>query len=209
MLAHPGKKVENTKALEKGTSEEDFEYWDTVRTALEKYRLDSRVTFSGETTDLSAKELNEVLPDLIAKMEAGIKRSIKIYGGMTPTYFIFEPTSFEKTGEVDWSGSPFIQVTGFGPPKHVPLFLEGPTRHMKVIENKEERMSLYEGVKKTDMYDKALKMYTLSGSLKGMSPQVRWARDVRWCERQVSSVTLPLASCELRVASGNFRFARR
>ena len=43
---------------------------------------------------------------------------------------------------------------------------------MKVIEDKEERMTLYEGVKKTDMYDKALSMYTISGSLKGMSPQI-------------------------------------
>ena len=97
VLAHPGKKVEDTKALEKGTSEADFEYWDTVRTALEKYRLDSRVTFSGETTDLTASELSKVLPVLIAKMEAGIARSIKIYGGMTPTYFIFEPTDFTDT----------------------------------------------------------------------------------------------------------------
>ena len=35
VLAHPGKKVEDTKALEKGTSEADFEYWDTVRIGLE------------------------------------------------------------------------------------------------------------------------------------------------------------------------------
>ena len=69
------------------------------------------MTFSGETTDLSADDMSNMLPDLIAKMEAGIKRSVKIYGGMTPTYWIFEPTEFEKTGEVDWSGSPFIQVS--------------------------------------------------------------------------------------------------
>ena len=32
--------------------------------------------------------------------------------------------------------------------------------------------ALYEAVKRTDMYDEALKMYTISGSLKGMSMDI-------------------------------------
>ena len=70
---------------------------------------------------------------------------------MTPTYWIYEPSEYEETGEYDWNGMPFIKVKGFGAPKKVPLFLEGPTRHMKVIDDKESRLSLYEAVKKTDM----------------------------------------------------------
>jgi len=43
----------------------------------------------------------------------------------------------------------------------LPLFLEGPVRHMKVIEDLEERRSVYQKVKNSGMYDAALKMVVL------------------------------------------------
>ena len=48
-------------------------------------------------------------------------------------------TAFDKIeNEVDAAGMPFIKVKGFKP-KPVPLFLEGPVRHMKVMDDKAER----------------------------------------------------------------------
>ena len=40
----------------------------------------------------------------------------------------------------------------------LPLFLEGPVRHMKVIESLEERREVYRKVKSSNLYDAALQM---------------------------------------------------
>ena len=73
---------------------------------------------------------------------------------------------------VDAVGQRFVKPSTFSP-KHVPLFLEGPTRQMKTLDTYEEKKAVYEMVKASPMRDKELGMYAISESLKGMSFEVQ------------------------------------
>ena len=54
----------------------------------------------------------------------------------------------------------------------MPLFLEGPTRHLKIIPDINKRREVYRMTKSSSMYDSALKMFMLSASLAEMGQDV-------------------------------------
>jgi len=149
-----------------------FQYWDEVRSGVEHYRNVTRVTFSGSTVPWqTASELLPLFYQIIAKMEAGSKAAVKLNGGVTPTYWIFNVDEYTMLDGVDAVGQRFVKPSTFSP-KHVPLFLEGPTRQMKTLDTYEEKKAVYEMVKASPMRDKELGMYAISESLKGMSFEV-------------------------------------
>ena len=152
-----------------------FHYWDVVATAREEYRADVAL-FSGETHEYSPADIATFSERWIEQIDLGITRANVIgshgheqkdSGEITPTYFSYNVTKWEETGERNQEGHPFCvakeMVVG-----RFPLFLEGVTRVMKTMD-KEQALSLYELVKLSGLRDKELKMYTLSSSLVGQS----------------------------------------
>jgi hypothetical protein len=155
-----------------------FEYWDVVAGARENYRNDVETYFYGNTTTLEATEVSDMVGRWIDQIDLGIERSFKFatvgYGddgtsGIPATFFSFDITKWEKNGGHNDVGLPTVNAMEMKL-RIFPLFLEGPVRYMKIIEDDHEKMKdIYERVLNSGLRDKELGMYFLSASLKGQS----------------------------------------
>lgn len=152
-----------------------FKYWDNVATAREEYRANVAL-FSGETHQYSSEDIAKLTKRWIRQIDLGIDRAYVIgsHGHendagvvITPTYFSYNVTKWEETGHHNEDGHPFCIAKEMVVGKF-PLFLEGVTRVMKTM-NQKQAIALYENVKHSGLRDKELKMYTLSSSLAGQS----------------------------------------
>eukprot|EP00980_Cylindrotheca_fusiformis_P028851 scaffold22660_cov127-Cylindrotheca_fusiformis.AAC.5 len=151
-----------------------FDFWDRVATAREEYREQTKVSFSGNTSTLESEEIVEMMERWIKELDLGIERAILIgsdgyeEGGssgsdITPTYFAYDVTQWNLTGHHNKDGHPLVNAVEMAIVK-LPLFLEGPTRMMKTVDESAAR-DIYGSVKASALRDKTLSMYTLSASL--------------------------------------------
>jgi hypothetical protein len=149
----------------------DYALWDTIAQARDDYRNATSVYFSGEVVSHSASDMLTIIATMEAKVKAGTVKAVEWYGGISPTYFIYEATDFDVLPGVDDSGRPYVKVNAFEA-QPVPIFLEGPTRQMKTLTSYDERLAVYEMVRNSELYDRVLSMYKISGSLEGMSTEI-------------------------------------
>lgn len=153
-----------------------FDYWDAVATARETYRTKTKVTFNGTTVLMGTDRVTSLIKAWLDEIDLGIQRA-HLFGtrgkgdngkfGITPTYFSYDVTKWERTGKRNKDGHPLVapmqmKVGIF------PLFLEGPTRMMKTLEP-DAAKEVYRQVRNSPLRDKALGMYTISASLEGQS----------------------------------------
>mmetsp|Transcript_15716 Transcript_15716/g.48869 ORF Transcript_15716/g.48869 Transcript_15716/m.48869 type:complete len:441 (-) Transcript_15716:2600-3922(-) len=158
----------------------DFEYWDAVRTALEEYRAATSLTFSGELILWDAAKLgkaNGLLGRMLRKQDKGIARALSYAPDdghkVSPTYFRFTVKKFELVGFSSSRGLPTVRVQEFDG-QVLPLFLEGPVRHMKTLKTAPiaEKRAVYRAVKNSTLRDTKLHMYKISESLEGQPFEV-------------------------------------
>jgi hypothetical protein len=153
-----------------------FRYWDTIATAREMYRKSIETTFTGTTLDLAADMVVSVLKRWINEIELGKSRAMSFAthghgddgkSGITPTYFSYNITKWRLTGKVNSQGHKLVTAKEMEVHRF-PLFLEGPVRQMKTVDEGEAR-KMYERVRYSGLRDEGLGMYTISASLKGQS----------------------------------------
>ena len=151
----------------------EHEYWDASNNAREKYRLDVVATFSGLTVTLPTQYLVTLLGAAEIKTTDGITRALATNGGLSPSYFFYDcvdiATITPKDGTTPTTNK--VQCKEFKT-RTLPQFLEGPTRHMKVVTDKATRQDVFQRTKASDIYDQALKMFKLSESLETMGQDV-------------------------------------
>eukprot|EP00536_Pseudo-nitzschia_multiseries_P007614 jgi/Psemu1/240375/estExt_Genewise1.C_1810022 len=155
-----------------------FTYWDEVATAREVYRDDVEYYFSGETKSYSGKEVSKILKRWIMEIELGIERAhdfaTKGFGddgtsGVPACFFSYDVTEWEPTGERNAVGLPLVNAKSMKVGVF-PMFLEGPVRYMKTIQDDKKKMTdIYERVLTSGLRDNELGMYYLSSSLTGQS----------------------------------------
>jgi hypothetical protein len=155
-----------------------FEYWDDVATAREVYRSDVEYYFSGNTTSYTGTQISVMLERWISEIELGIERAhnfgTKGFGddgtsGIPACFFSYDVTEWESTGKENGVGLPLVNAKAMKVDVF-PMFLEGPVRYMKTIQDDKKKMTdMYERVFTSGLRDEELKMYYLSASLKGQS----------------------------------------
>jgi len=172
-----------------------FDYWDEVATARESYRAEVEYYFSGNTTTYTGTEASGMLKRWIDEVELGIERAhdfgTKGFGddgtsGIPACFFSYDVTEWENTGSENSIGLPLVNAKAMKVGVF-PMFLEGPVRYMKTIQDDEKKMTdMYERVLTSVLRDEKLKMYYLSASLTGqsydMGRQVAFAPG--WLENQ-------------------------
>lgn len=170
LAAMPGYKGQYSHS--KNVPEALFTYWDSVATARETYREETKVTFSGRTVVLSSSLIVDTLKAWIREIDSGISRAQIIgtsgfgddgFSGLTPSYFAYRATHWQHTGEHNRNGHPLVLPLNLTV-KSFPLFLEGPTRQLKTEDIASAR-AIYGRVRNSTLYDADLHMYTLSASL--------------------------------------------
>jgi hypothetical protein len=152
----------------------EFVYWNASNTAREEYRAAVRVQFNGTLQEYPGESLSALLSTMEAKVQAGIAKALQTNDGYSPTYFSYECTEYEQLPPKVVTVPPTAdQVVAKAFEQHyLPLFLEGPTRHLKTLDNVEARRDVYQRTRASELYDSALQMYTLSASLASISHDV-------------------------------------
>jgi len=152
----------------------DWTYWDASNNAREDYRAKTLVRFVGTKEFVGANYLVPLLAAMISKVGVGISKALASNGGFSPTYFSYECTEYvilPVTVVTIPAQSDKVVCKKFVQ-NSLPLFLEGPTRHLKTIESIDDRKDVYTRAKSSNMYDKPLQMFTLSESLASMGSDV-------------------------------------
>lgn len=152
----------------------DWIYWDASNNAREAYRAETQVRFNGTKVSVEADYLVPLLAAMISKVNAGISKAVASNGGFSPTYFWYECTEYEilPVTLVTIPVQPEKLVCKKFAQNPLPLFLEGPIRHLKTIDSIDQRRDVYTRAKNSNMYDKPLQMFTLSESLASMGSDV-------------------------------------
>ncbi|KAL7535578.1 hypothetical protein ACHAXR_006579, partial [Thalassiosira sp. AJA248-18] len=169
---------EDKDELSHDVPKELFKYWDTVATARETYRKEVQYYFSGKTTTISTEDAIEMLTNWYDQVQMGVDRALKIgskgidddgTSGVPPSYFSYNITDWTKTKQKNGKGLPLANAKAMSVGVF-PLFLEGPTRYMKLIKDDDEKMEdMYNKVLNSGLRDDQLKMYFLSADLTGQS----------------------------------------
>lgn len=155
----------------------DFIYWDKVTTQREIYREKTRYGFSGEKKDIPLSTVIGILNKFIAKLDKGIERATALGNGLVPTYFTFEAIEWEYIKNPDGSnkinlhGKESVRVLKFEA-HPVTYFLEGPVKAIKLSQNLQSAKAIYETVKKSELFDRKLKMYKTCAPLKNESMEL-------------------------------------
>jgi len=172
-----------------------FEYWNEVATAREVYRADVEYYFHGNTTSYTGVDVSTMLKRWIEEIELGIERAhdfgTRGFGddgtsGVPATFFSYDVVEWENTGNQNDVGLPLVNAKAMKVGVF-PMFLEGPVRYMKTIQEDDKKMTdMYERVLTSGLRDEKLNMYYLSASLTGqgydMGRQVAFAPG--WLENQ-------------------------
>ncbi|MGN0403455.1 MAG: hypothetical protein ACI4HQ_14525 [Acetatifactor sp.] len=171
----------------------DFAYWDKVADLREKFREKIIYTVSGERAEVPYVEIRKVLEAFAEKLASAWEKALDMGQGIMPTYFTYEASEFEAllnedgTPRISPYGLPGARVKAFEPVK-VPFFLEGPARMLAACGEKDRSVAekMCEAIKKSDIYDRELKMYKTSESIENMSAENGRVRafTAGWLERE-------------------------
>jgi len=169
---------EDSEELSHDVPKELFKYWDTVASAREDYRNEVQYYFTGNTVEISAEDAIDMLTKWFDQVQLGVARAIKIgskgidddgTSGIPPSYFSYNITEWKRTNQKNAKGLPLVNANAMSVGVF-PLFLEAPTRYMKLIVDDQDKMvDMYDKVLTSGLRDDKLDMYFLSADLTGQS----------------------------------------
>jgi hypothetical protein len=143
----------------------DFEYWDNSYRLKEDYRVKTKLGLSGKETEISSQDALYFLKKAIAKIDAGLLKAKDIKQALYFGYFINEVVDYEVINSNHLIAKKFIQ-------KRVPLFLEGQMHALRLTEDHQHAKEIYDATKKSPLFDRKLKMYKVTSSLKNMPEEI-------------------------------------
>ncbi|MFH1621679.1 MAG: hypothetical protein ABIA97_00960 [Candidatus Omnitrophota bacterium] len=159
--------LENIKS-----EDNNFLFWDKSYSLKEEYRRSIVFGLGGGEKQIDLSNFIEFLDLSLGKIEKAITKSYNPKDKTYCTYFVNEVVEYEK---IDKMGDNFIKPLKFKQ-KPLPLFLEGFVHAFKIVNTDKERKSIYETVRKSDLYDRNLNMYKVNASLKNQPEEIGRAR---------------------------------
>ena len=158
--------------------------------ARESYRDKIRFGLSGEMKEVSYNDLTTYFEVLEEKITDKINELLEINDGIVPTFITHEVTKYDAI-KVDGKpvignyNLPLVKPYEFKA-RFLPNFLEAPARLYKASFNHSLLKEMYKNIKKSDIYDKKLKIYKTSSSLDEESIEIGRIRAFTkgWLERE-------------------------
>ncbi|MDD4954685.1 MAG: hypothetical protein PHP17_01410 [Candidatus Omnitrophica bacterium] len=133
--------------------DKDMLWWDKSNFLKENFRRRTFLHVNGRQKDLDFPRIEKFLKALIGKLEEGIKKAVDKNTGVYFTYFRYTIEKFSVKGK-DIKPIKFKREA-------LPHFLEGSVHALRT----QGESSIYEALRKTDIFDKSLNMYRLNASL--------------------------------------------
>jgi hypothetical protein len=145
-------------------------YWDAANTLKESYRDTTKHGVAGADIRLPLGEARTFLADAKAMLD-GICTDdrAKSPGGVPYTYFVNDATDARPTGQIGHLGIPTVEPRAFAT-RPVKLFLEGPVHWIK--ERREDAARIYQAVRDSEIFDRALGMYKSCEPMEGESHEL-------------------------------------
>ncbi len=142
----------------------DYIWWDKSNTIKESFREKTFFNVSSQEKAITFQRLEEFLKKLVKKLDLGIVKAKDKKSGLPLTYFTYavEQYSYKNKSIVP---EVFLRHS-------LPFSLEGVMHYLKV----QGGQKLHERVKKSQLYDKKLKMYRLNAPLKTESLEIGRSR---------------------------------
>ena len=154
------KKVANACRAHMDEMEQDsqaYGLWTDINEVKEAFWAKTAKCVSGETVCWSAAQQLELLEAYAAVLKKGIEKAQRIGGPVCPTYFYYDVTKYEA---VDGGLMPLEFAV-----RRTPDFLEGSVHMLKLDSFADKKHEVYDHVRNSRLYDKALKMYKVNASL--------------------------------------------
>ncbi|KPK96707.1 MAG: hypothetical protein AMJ95_12740, partial [Omnitrophica WOR_2 bacterium SM23_72] len=142
------------------SSSDAFSYWDKSYCLKEEYRKKTLLGIDGSEKELDRQAILDFLQQALKKVNAGIKMAFEASDNLFCAYFINRLAEYEIKDGVVYPRK-FQQVK-------LPLFLEAQVHALKILKEESAAHKLYVAVKKSQLYDKQLKMYKVTGDLRAM-----------------------------------------
>ncbi|KPK41404.1 MAG: hypothetical protein AMJ78_05610 [Omnitrophica WOR_2 bacterium SM23_29] len=158
-----------------------FEFWNQATTAKEHYRKSTRLGVSGEEGTVKVAELKKFLNLVLRKLGEGIEKAWDKKRRIPYTYFVNKVVDYKEIVMVGINGGKRVKCSArglhcFRPQKFqqipLPLFLEGPTHYLRISRDRQEVRQLVEGIKRSGLYDRKLKMYKVNEPLTGQPMEI-------------------------------------
>lgn len=165
--------------LKSDSFDRDYQYWDKSYSLKEEYRSKTKLGLSGRESQIAVNTLLNILDNALIKINSGIEKAYNEKSGVYYSYFINEVKEYEVIQDGFIKPKSFIQ-------KKLPLFLEGQVHALRLAQNKKEAKKIYSGTKSSELYDRKLKMYKVTASLKSQPEEIGRCRVFTpgWLENQ-------------------------
>lgn len=152
--------------------------WNETNQYKEAYRERTAYGVSGEEKTIESEKAQALLAAWMSYVNQGIKMAFEHSEGIPPTYYAYSFEDYEVEGNHIIPHN--LKAI------HMPLFLEGPVRYLKLPMDPVNRRSLYKKIKDTGLYDAKLHMYKVNESLDKASFEVGRAKafSAGWLENE-------------------------
>ena len=147
----------------------DYVFWDKSHNLREEYLRKTLLGFSGQEQGLRIGKLKALLANYLKKIERGLKKAYNHKEGLYYSYFINEAVEY-KTIEENGRGN-FIKPLKFRQ-RPLPLFLEGIMHSLRVAESRSQAQGIFAAARKSQLYDRKLKMYKVNAPLTAMPHEI-------------------------------------
>lgn len=134
-----------------------FQFWDKQTSAREELRLQLKENWGGKSALVKVEDVLPLLTQIQGILRLAIKRAKEIGKGILPSYLLYRPTSYLKTGKKNHLGLETIKVEGFEL-QTIPPFLEASARAFKLGKEAMGEED-YLAIKASLIYDKKLHFY--------------------------------------------------
>ena len=162
-LANLGKLIQEYH--DKNSHDRDYQYWDKSYSLKEDYRHNTRFGLSGKEIEMETSDLILVLNNALKKIEIGISKAKDARTDIYYAYFINEVVEYKRLNPPFVKPAKFIQ-------RRLPFFLEGQVHALRLTDNINKARDLYKATKNSALYDRKLKMYKVTASLKDMPEEI-------------------------------------
>jgi hypothetical protein len=160
--------------------------FDAIQDVREAFDEANRIFVSPTETHISSKDLLHGLKIMLDNVNEGIEKAREIGDGILPTYFTFEAKDYvvkETKHPITKTSCVIVKSWNY---RMLPHYLEAPANDLKITEDKEKALEIYQKIKATELYDSKLKLYLTSRPLDDETLTIGRARAFTkgWLERE-------------------------
>ncbi|MDD4734480.1 MAG: hypothetical protein PHP44_00070 [Kiritimatiellae bacterium] len=183
------------KNLKNKSAEADFRYWDASASLKEIYRRSVLMGLDGAETGLKIKSLGAMLERFERKLDRAVAKAMDSKTGVIKTYFRTEILKHSLIHIRDKNGKRVVKTNAKGMPcfipqkirhRALPLFLEGPVHFLRVEGPSAQAQALVQQVRKSDLFDRKLKMFKVNADLSAEALEIGRCRTFArgWLENE-------------------------